>query len=65
MISLPDGATEVAHSDGKLVIRVDPDRSSPAEVIVSLLGQIDFVDFSLIETDLSHVISRIASEGKP
>jgi ABC-2 type transport system ATP-binding protein len=58
-VVLPDGVETLATEDRKLVLRFDRTRASASQVASSLMNQLDVVDFSLAEPDLSGIIKQI------
>ncbi len=56
---LPDGVETIATEERKLVLRFDRTRASASQVASSLMNQLDVVDFSLAEPDLSGIIKQI------
>jgi ABC-2 type transport system ATP-binding protein len=60
---LPEGAELVANGysldDRKLVLRFDRTRTTASKVASSLMNQVEVVDFSLSEPDLSSIIKQI------
>jgi ABC-2 type transport system ATP-binding protein len=64
---LPAGAEQVTNGyqaeDRKLVLRFDRTRTTASKVAAGLMDQVEVVDFSLAEPDLSSIIKQIYSGG--
>jgi ABC-2 type transport system ATP-binding protein len=58
-VMLLDGVETIATEDRKLVLRFDRTRASASQVASSLMNQLEVVDFSLAEPDLSGIIKQI------
>lgn len=58
-ITLPEGAEKEKVEDRKLVLRFDRSRTSASQVASVVMNQIEVLDFSLTEPDLSNIIKQI------
>ncbi|MGH2522633.1 MAG: hypothetical protein ACRDH2_09035 [Anaerolineales bacterium] len=58
---LPPAAEVEAQEDRKLVLRFDRTRTTASRVAAAMMDQIEVVDFSLAEPDLSSVVRQIYS----
>ena len=62
-IILPEGAemesSEVELAQRKLILRFDRTRTTASKVAATLMNQIEVVDFSLAEPDLSSIVKQI------
>ncbi len=56
---LPPGAEVAAQEECKLVLRFDRNLTTASQVAAALMTQLDVVDFSLAEPDLSHIVKQI------
>ncbi len=56
---LPDGVTLVTRAERQLVLRFDRTRLSASQVAADLMNQIEVVDFTLAEPELSSIIMQI------
>lgn len=58
-IDLPSGAEVESLEDRKLVLRFDRTQTTASQVAASVMQQVEVVDFSLSEPDLSAIIKQI------
>jgi ABC-2 type transport system ATP-binding protein len=58
-VTLPAGAEIESKEARKLVLRFDRTRTSASQIAASVMAQIEAVDFSLTEPDLSGIIKQI------
>lgn len=58
-VSLPPGAEIIATEERKLTLRFDRGRATASQVAAALMNQVEVVDFSLAEPDLSAIIKQI------
>jgi ABC-2 type transport system ATP-binding protein len=58
-ITLPDSAELVNQEDRKLILRFDRTRTSASKVAANLMNQVEVLDFSLQEPDLSMIVKQI------
>lgn len=58
-IDVPSGAEVVAVAERKVTLRFDRTRATASQVAATLMNQLDVVDFSLAEPDLSAIIKQI------
>ena len=63
-LRLPTGASVAASTETELTIRIDPDLTGPPQVVTAVFEQLAVEDFTLSETDLGHVVTRIHTEGR-
>lgn len=62
-ILVPDGAEVVDHTDRRILVRFDRTQTSASKVTAALMHQVDVLDFSLSEPDLSLVVKQIYLGG--
>ena len=58
-VQLPPGAKIVTQEECKLVLRFDRTVATASQVAAAVMTQLDVVDFSLAEPDLSHIVKQI------
>ena len=57
--NLPPGAERLEAAERKLVLRFDRTRTTASQVAAALMNQVEVLDFSLAEPDLSSIIKQI------
>ena len=58
-LQLPAGAELLSEDDHRLVLRFDRRLTSASRVAASVMAQVEVVDFSLAEPDLSRIVKQI------
>ncbi|WP_027891802.1 ABC transporter ATP-binding protein [Calidithermus chliarophilus] len=68
-LTLPPGAEVVGQEERRLELRFDRTRASASQVAAAVMGQLEVLDFSLSEPDLTSIVKQIyggaLSEARP